>query len=47
MAKSNFHKLILASILLLLPFMIQAQVTLKNWTIEDHSGKVQILVSGD
>ena len=47
MVKSNFQKIILASILMLLPFITQAQVTLKNWTIEDNSGKVQISVSGD
>jgi hypothetical protein len=32
---------------MLLPFTVQAQVVLKNWTIEDHSGKVKILVSSD
>ena len=27
--------------------MVQAQIALKNWTIEDHSGEVKIIVSGD
>ena len=39
MTKSSFHKLLLGSVLMLLPFAVQAQVVLKNWTIEDHSGK--------
>lgn len=47
MTKSSFHKLLLGSVLMLLPFAVQAQVVLKNWTIEDHSGKVKILVSSD
>ena len=47
MTKSSFHKLLLGSVLMLLPFTVQAQVVLKNWTIEDHSGKVKILVSSD
>lgn len=47
MARSNLHTLILGSILMLLPFMAQAQVALKDWTTEDHSGEVKILVSGD
>ena len=42
MTKSSFHKLLLGSVLMLLPFAVQAQVVLKNWTIEDHSGKVNI-----
>lgn len=37
MTKSSFHKLLLGSVLMLLPFTVQAQVVLKNWTIEDHS----------
>ena len=41
MTKSSFHKLLLGSVLMLLPFTVQAQVVLKNWTIEDHSGKVK------
>ena len=32
---------------MLLPLMVQAQIALKNWTIEDHSGEVKIIVSGD
>lgn len=47
MTKSSFHKLLLGSVLMLLPFTVQAQVVLKNWTIEDHSGKVKILISSD
>lgn len=47
MARSNLHTLVLGSILMLLPFMAQAQVALKDWTTEDHSGEVKILVSGD
>lgn len=47
MARSNLHTLVLGSILMLLPFMTQAQVALKDWTTEDHSGEVKILVSGD
>ena len=47
MARSNLHTLILGSILMLLPFMAQAQVALKDWTTEDHSGEVKILVSSD
>ena len=47
MTKSSFHKLLLGSVLMLLPFTVQAQVVLKNWTMEDHSGKVKILVSSD
>lgn len=43
MTKSSFHKLLLGSVLMLLPFTVQAQVVLKNWTIEDHSGKVKSL----
>jgi len=35
MTKSSFHKLLLGSVLMLLPFAVQAQVVLKNWTIED------------
>ena len=45
--KHFIFKLISGSTLILLPLMTQAQITLKNWTIEDHSGKVKILVSSD
>lgn len=41
MARSNLHTLVLGSILMLLPFMAQAQVALKDWTTEDHSGEVK------
>lgn len=47
MVRNNLHKLVLASVLMLLPFIAQAQVILKSWTIEDHSGEVKILVSGN
>lgn len=32
---------------MLLPSIAQSQVILKNWSIEDHSGKAQIFVSDD
>lgn len=47
MTKNSVHKFLLASVFMLLPFMAQAQVLLKDWTIEDHSGEVKILVSND
>lgn len=47
MKRNNLYKLVSGSILMLLPLMVQAQIALKNWTIEDHSGEVKIIVSGD
>ena len=47
MTRNTLHKLVSGSILMLLPLMVQAQIALKNWTIEDHSGEVKIIVSGD
>ncbi len=47
MARSNLHTLILGSIIMLLPFMAQAQEALKDWTTEDNTGEVKILVSSD
>ncbi len=41
------NRLISGSIFMLLPLMAQAQTALKNWTIEDHSGKAEILAAGD
>ena len=45
MTRNTLHKLVSGSILMLLPLMVQAQIALKNWTIEDHSGEVKIIVS--
>ena len=39
MTRNTLHKLVSGSILMLLPLMVQAQIALKNWTIEDHSGE--------
>ena len=47
MTRNTLHKLVSGSILMLLPLMVQAQIALKNWTIEDHSDEVKIIVSGD
>ena len=47
MTRNTLHELVSGSILMLLPLMVQAQIALKNWTIEDHSGEVKIIVSGD
>lgn len=47
MTGNIIHRILSGSIFILFPFIIQAQIILKNWTIEDHSGKMQILVSKD
>lgn len=47
MNRQLIYRILAGSLFLLFPFIMQAQVILKNWAIEDHSGEMQIMVSGD
>lgn len=47
MTRNYMYTLVLGSLFMLFPFVAQAQGALKDWTIEDHSGEVQIITSGD
>lgn len=47
MNRQLIYRILAGSLFLLFPFIMQAQVILKNWPIEDHSGEMQIMVSGD
>lgn len=47
MSNQYIYRILAGSLLLFFPFIMYAQVILKNWTVEDHSGEMQIIVSGD
>lgn len=47
MNRQLIYRILAGSLFLLFPFIMQAQVILKNWAIEDHSSEMQIMVSGD
>lgn len=46
MKPHHFYKILLG-ICMLCSYTVRAQVTLKNWTIEDHSANARIVVSED
>ena len=46
MNRQLIYRILAGSLFLLFLFIMQAQVILKNWAIEDHSGEMQIMVSG-
>lgn len=47
MRKKIVYNLLLGVCLLVISVTLQAQVTLKHWTVEDHSAKMRIEVAGD
>lgn len=47
MKKKIVYNLLLGGCLLVISVTLQAQVTLKHWTVEDHSAKKRIEVAGD
>ena len=47
MTKNSIRKIILVSSLLFLAIILHAQVSLKDWKVEDHSDRMRVEVAGD
>jgi hypothetical protein len=47
MNKKQTRRLMVAGNLLLLSMSLHAQISLKHWTVEDHSGRMKIEIAGD
>lgn len=45
--KNFIREMIIGSCMLMLSVSVYAQISLKHWTVEDHSGEMSIVVAGD